>query len=108
MSDFKTGDRVRSRVSAQGMKAGEVFEVVAITERPVFRGGACRTYHVRRVGVAEHMLAVVNGHLVLEPESEACPYCKTQCERTDAKRYVNGLKPSGTSVGCEFCNPSPR
>ncbi len=56
---FEVGDRVRSRVNAQGLRQGEVY-VVAAT-RTVYRfGGGYVTYTM------ESGQEVGNGHLVLE------------------------------------------
>ena len=60
MPVHNVGDRVRSNVDAQGMRPGELFEVVAVVSG--FLGIV--TYLVRAEDGRE--LEVGNGHLLLE------------------------------------------
>jgi hypothetical protein len=63
MGAFQVGDRVVSRVEAQGMKRGEPFEVIARDERH-WLGNVLATLTVRRL-VAGRELRIVYGQLVL-------------------------------------------
>lgn len=64
--EFMVGQRVRSRVSAQGMRAGEELEVAAVARRST-PFGCFLTYRLRAADGRE--LSVGNGHLVLEAAS---------------------------------------
>lgn len=60
MKAHKVGDSVRSNVNAQGMRLGELFEVVAIIP------GRFGVVTYRHRGDDGRELDVGNGHLVLE------------------------------------------
>ncbi len=64
---FTVGDRVRSRIDAQGMRADEEFVVAGVRVRATPWGDFV-TYEVRNA--AGGVTSVVNGHVVLERAEE--------------------------------------
>ena len=67
---FAQGDRVRSRVTAQGLVEGDLYEVAALSTYATVFGGFV-TYFVRPLTSAteaakQDLLSIGNGHLILE------------------------------------------
>jgi hypothetical protein len=61
---FKTGQQVRSRVDAQGMAKGAVYEVVDVQTQWIV--GSCYATYIVHDKDNDRELSIGNGHLVLE------------------------------------------
>ena len=67
---FTQGDRVRSRVTAQGLVEGDLYEITCVSTYATVFGGYV-TYYVRPVDSAteaakQESFPIGNGHLLLE------------------------------------------
>lgn len=69
MSEFKLGDRVVAKVTAQGLYAGEVYEVERVDVVADSPTGEVLAYALSpRSGTHGKMVTVFNSHLLLERE----------------------------------------
>lgn len=71
MTAFTQGDRVRSRVTAQGLVEGDLYDVTAVVERELGMFGTLVSYWLRPADSAtraakQTQYLVSNGHLLLE------------------------------------------
>jgi hypothetical protein len=69
---FQIGQEVRATTSAQGMTAGEVYEVVgaSVRETPF---GTFVTYQLENYPATQEVLSVGNLHLLAQAVGEAAP-----------------------------------
>lgn len=81
MAAMSVGSKVRSSVNAQGLVAGQIYEVTNMVVVNML-WGSYATYTVRGADGVERRIA--NGHLVLTPVSESFLYGNNTSENLGA------------------------